>query len=96
MPEDFNFLYFYTGIKEIFLSNHSYLVLKTLALLYRHYKILSSEFKKEIEKLILYHLFQKLFLHWCSYVRKMFYFFLEFRISTGFKDMKAEVSVENL
>lgn len=81
MPNDFNFNYFYTGIKCIFESNHSYLLIKTLGMMYKFYGIFSSEFKRSFQNFIFGKDFNTIFLHWCGKVRKMFYLLLEFKIA---------------
>lgn len=48
MPNEFNFNYFYTGIKCIFESNHSYLLIRIIGMLYRFYHIFSLDFKRSL------------------------------------------------
>lgn len=88
MPNDFNFNYFYTGIKSIFESNHSYLLIRVIGLLYDYYHILSGDFKKSLDNFIFNKGFNLIFLHWCDYVRRMFYIFLEHRIVLKFSDFQ--------
>lgn len=87
MPSDFNFNYFYTGIRSIFESNHSYLLIRVIGLLYNYYHILSTDFKRSLDSFIFGKGFDNIFLHWCDYVRQMFYLFLEHRVTTRFKDL---------
>lgn len=85
MPNEFNFNYFYTGIRCIFQSNHSYLLIRVIGLLYDYYHIFSNQFKRSLENFILNKGFNQIFLHWCGYVRKMFYLFLEFKVAPKFR-----------
>ena len=81
LPQDFNFNYFYTGIKSIIEQNHSYLVVKTLYILYKYYEIFTMDFKKILKKFILSsRYFYQLFLHWCSNVRKTFHHLIYHKI----------------
>jgi hypothetical protein len=89
IPNEFNYSYFYIGITEIFESNHSYLLTKIIGLLYNHYEIFSMDFKQSLDLFILNKIFNQIFLHWCGYVRKMFYLLIEYRIIVQF-DKKHE------
>ncbi len=81
LPQDFNFNYFYTGIKSIIEQNHSYLVVKSLYILYKYYEIFTMDFKKILKNFILTSQnFYPLFLHWCSNVRKMFHHLIYHKI----------------
>lgn len=90
MPNEFNFSYFYTGIKCIFQSNHSYLLTRVIGLLYQFYPIFSKQFKKSLDNFIFSKGFNEIFLHWCDYVRKMFYLLLEYRIVRKFKQYQGQ------
>jgi hypothetical protein len=85
MPNDFNFNYFYTGIKSIFESNHSYLLIRVIGLLYNYYSIFSFDFKRTLDSFIFSKSFNLIFLHWCDRVRRIFYLLLEHRIVIKFK-----------
>lgn len=85
LPTDFNFNFFYTGIISIFESNHSYLLIKVLEILYSFYDIFSCGFRKMIDQYIFNKIFHQLFLHWCGHVRKMFYYLLEHKIARKFR-----------
>jgi hypothetical protein len=91
MPSSFNFNYFYTGIRVIFESNHSYLLMKTIGMLYKHYHIFSQDFKRSLENYILGKGFYQIFLHWCGHVRKIFYLLLEFKVASKFKEHEANI-----
>lgn len=92
MPSDFNFNYFYTGIKTILQSNHSYLLIRVIALLYDFYHILSVDFKQSLDNFIFSKGFNQIFLHWCDHVRRIFYLFLSYRLVNQFKELD---NVEN-
>lgn len=80
LPYNFHYNYFFTGIKCILESEHSYLLQKTLAIIYKFYFIFTSEFKEDLNKFILSKVFYKLFLHWSQDVRSIFHMLLIFKV----------------
>lgn len=86
---EFHLNCFYSGIRSILESNHSYLVVKvllmllhhqTLHMIYKYFHIFSSEFRRILNQYILNKIFHQLFLHWCQNVRRTFHLLLYFKI----------------
>lgn len=80
LPHDFHYNYFYIGIKCILESNHSLLLQKMLALVYKFYHIFSDEFKETINHYILNKVFYQLFMHWSQDVRSIFHLLLIYKV----------------
>lgn len=55
-------------------------------LLYDYYHLFSVECKKILDRFIFRKVFYEMFLHWCGYVRKSFYYLLEHRLAVKFKE----------
>jgi len=80
LPGDFHYNYFYIGIRCILESNHSYLLQKMLAIIYKFYNIFADDFKEMINNYILNKVFFQLFMHWCQDVRNIFHLLLFFKV----------------
>lgn len=80
LPHNFNYNYFLAAVKSILNSQHSYLLQKMLAILYRFYSLFSLEFRDALNHYILTRVVYKLFLHWSQDVRSTFHLLVIFKI----------------
>lgn len=83
LPACFDYNHFYAGLKILLSSDHSFVVMRTLNLIYRHYQLFSASFRRDLAFCLMGQTFFRLFLNWASNVRMVFQHILYYRIKLG-------------
>lgn len=80
LPICFDYKHLYAGLKVLLNSDHSFIITRTLSLIYHHYKLFGSSFRRDLSFCLMGQFFFKLFLNWSSNVRMMFHHILNYRV----------------
>jgi hypothetical protein len=84
LPTSFDYKYLYAGIRIMLNCDHSFVVARCLALIYKHYPLFSNNFRKDLSLSLMGQLFFKLFLNWASNVRMVFHHLMLYRLFLDF------------
>jgi hypothetical protein len=87
LPTSFDYKYLYAGIRIMLNSDHSFVVARCLSLIYKHYPLFSSNFRKDLSLCLMGQLFFRLFLNWASNVRMVFHHIMLYRIFLDFNSV---------
>lgn len=80
LPACFDYKNFYAGLRILLNSDHSFVVTRTLSLIYHHYQLFSTSFRRDLSFCLMGQVFFKLFLSWCGNIRMMFRHILHYRV----------------
>ncbi|CAD8111225.1 unnamed protein product [Paramecium sonneborni] len=90
LPTNFDYSFFFKGIKLILNGDHAVSISKSLQILYNNFHLITTEPKKELcDFLFSTDLFFKIFMHWSPLVRNTFIHLLIYRIQHRHRSLQS-------
>ncbi|KAL4460366.1 hypothetical protein ABPG74_000117 [Tetrahymena malaccensis] len=96
LPVNFDYAFFFRGIKLVLEGDHAVSISKALWLLTNCFQLLPITQKRDILKVIFSNMFFKLFMHWSPNVRSIFHNFLLYRVNHLHRSHKTQNKLDTL